>query len=234
MQTEVAIVPLTPLDIHNKEFSRGFRGYDEDEVNEFLDQVIKDYEMVIREKKQLEEKVAELTEKLNYFTNIEETLNKSILVAQETAEEVKRNAQKEAKLIIKEAEKNAERIISEALAKSRKIALEIEELKRQSKVFRTRFRMLVEAQLEMLNNSDWDDLMEYEAPNVETEEKEELSQSWRQPDLLHIISNKMNIAVNDEGDSSSFTAYFSEPGMVEAWHKRKSEDHPGVPCWTKE
>ncbi|BDG32913.1 DivIVA domain-containing protein [Parageobacillus thermoglucosidasius] len=170
-------MPLTPLDIHNKEFSRGFRGYDEDEVNEFLDQVIKDYEMVIREKKQLEEKVAELTEKLNYFTNIEETLNKSILVAQETAEEVKRNAQKEAKLIIKEAEKNAERIISEALAKSRKIALEIEELKRQSKVFRTRFRMLVEAQLEMLNNSDWDDLMEYEAPEVETGEREELSQS---------------------------------------------------------
>jgi cell division initiation protein len=177
MQTEVAIVPLTPLDIHNKEFSRGFRGYDEDEVNEFLDQVIKDYEMVIREKKQLEEKVAELTEKLNYFTNIEETLNKSILVAQETAEEVKRNAQKEAKLIIKEAEKNAERIISEALAKSRKITLEIEELKRQAKVFRTRFRMLVEAQLEMLNNSDWDDLMEYEVPEVETDVKEELSQS---------------------------------------------------------
>lgn len=50
METEVAIVPLTPLDIHNKEFSRGFRGYDEDEVNEFLDQIIKDYEMLIREK----------------------------------------------------------------------------------------------------------------------------------------------------------------------------------------
>ncbi|MBA2874066.1 DivIVA domain-containing protein [Thermaerobacillus caldiproteolyticus] len=170
-------MPLTPLDIHNKEFSRGFRGYDEDEVNEFLDQVIKDYEMVIREKKQLEEKVAELTEKLSYFTNIEETLNKSILIAQETAEEVKRNAQKEAKLIIKEAEKNADRIINEALAKSRKIALEIEELKRQSKVFRTRFRMLVEAQLEMLNNSDWDHLMEYEVPEIEMDEKEEIGQS---------------------------------------------------------
>jgi cell division initiation protein len=177
MQTEVAIVPLTPLDIHNKEFSRGFRGYDEDEVNEFLDQVIKDYEMVIREKKQLEEKVAELTEKLNYFTNIEETLNKSILVAQETAEEIKRNAEREAKLIIKEAEKNAERIISEALAKSRKIVMEIEDLKRQSRVLRTRFRMLVEAQLEMLNSNDWDDLMEYEVPEMDAEKKEELSQS---------------------------------------------------------
>ncbi|MCL6587869.1 MAG: DivIVA domain-containing protein [Anoxybacillus sp.] len=170
-------MPLTPLDIHNKEFSKGFRGYDEDEVNEFLDQVIKDYEMVIREKKQLEEKVAELTERLNYFTNIEETLNKSILIAQETAEEVKRNAQKEAKLIIKEAEKNADRIISEALAKSRKIALEIEELKRQSKVFRTRFRMLVEAQLEMLNNEDWDHLMEYGVKEIELDEPEKLSQS---------------------------------------------------------
>ena len=51
---------LTPLDIHNKEFTRGFRGYDEDEVNEFLDQVIKDYEKVIREKKELEDKVADL------------------------------------------------------------------------------------------------------------------------------------------------------------------------------
>ena len=50
-------MPLTPLDIHNKEFSQGFRGYDEDEVNEFLDQIIKDYELVIREKKALEEKL---------------------------------------------------------------------------------------------------------------------------------------------------------------------------------
>ena len=89
---EVATVPLTPLDIHNKEFTRKIRGYDEDEVNEFLDQVIKDYEMVIREKKELDEKVNQLNERLGHFTNIEETPNKSILVAQETAEEVKGNA----------------------------------------------------------------------------------------------------------------------------------------------
>lgn len=170
-------MPLTPLDIHNKEFSKGFRGYNEDEVNEFLDQVIKDYELIIREKKQLEEKVAELTEKLGYFTNIEETLNKSILIAQETAEEVKRSAQKEAKLIIKEAEKNADRIISEALAKSRKIAVEVEELKRQAKVFRTRFRMLVEAQLEMLNNDDWERLNEFELKEIETDEGIVLNES---------------------------------------------------------
>ncbi|MGP7817585.1 DivIVA domain-containing protein [Niallia sp. 01092] len=155
-------MPLTPLDIHNKEFSKGFRGYDEDEVNEFLDQVIKDYENIIREKKALDERLSELTDRIGHYNNIEETLNKSIVVAQEAAEEVKRNAQKEAKLIIKEAEKNADRIINESLSKARKIALEIEELKKQSKVFRTRFKMLIEAQLDMLNNDDWDHLLEYE------------------------------------------------------------------------
>lgn len=155
-------MPLTPLDIHNKQFSSKFRGYDEDEVNEFLDQVVKDYEMVIREKNELEERVKELEEKLGHFTNIEETLNKSILVAQETAEELKGNATKESKLIIKEAEKNADRIINEALSKSRRIAMDVEELKKQAKVFRTRLRMLIEAQLEMIENEDWDELFDTE------------------------------------------------------------------------
>ncbi|WP_153124190.1 DivIVA domain-containing protein [Peribacillus tepidiphilus] len=166
-------MPLTPLDIHNKEFSKGFRGYDEDEVNEFLDQIIKDYELILREKKELEEKLNDVHERLGHFTNIEETLNKSIIVAQEAAEEVKRNAQKEAKLIIKEAEKNADRIVNEALSKARKIALEIEELKKQSKVFRTRFKMLIEAQLDLLKNDDWDHLMEFEVDATELQLDEE-------------------------------------------------------------
>ncbi len=153
------LMALTPLDIHNKEFNRGFRGYVEDEVNEFLNQVIKDYEILIREKKDLEKKVEELEEKMTYFSNIEETLNKSILVAQETAEEVKRNANKEAQLIMKEAEKNADRIINEALSRSSKMAVEVEELKKQAKVYRTRFKMLIEAQLELLKNDDWEELV---------------------------------------------------------------------------
>lgn len=153
-------MPLSPLEIHNKEFTRGFRGYDEDEVNSFLDQIIKDYETVIRENKELDAKVAQLTERLGHFTNIEETLNKSILVAQETAEEVKGNAAKESKLIIKEAEKNADRIINEALSKSRRISMEVEELKKQAKVFRTRLKMLVEAQLDLIDNDDWEKVLD--------------------------------------------------------------------------
>lgn len=155
-------MPLTPLDIHNKEFGYSFRGYNVDEVNEFLDQVIKDFETLIRENKSLDEKVRMAEEKLGHFVNLEETLSKSIIVAQSTAEEVKQNARKEAELIVKEAEKNADRIINEALAKSRKISIEIDELKKRATVYRNRFRTLLEAQLEMLQSDDWDKFSDLE------------------------------------------------------------------------
>lgn len=160
---------LSPLDIHNKEFGKGFRGYNEDEVNEFLDQIIKDFEILLKDKKELEDKLKSSSERVGHFTTIEMTLQKSIVIAQEAAEEVRRNSQKEAKLIVKEAEKNADRIVNEALSKARRIALEIEELKKQSKVFRNRFKMLVEAQLDLIDTDDWDHLMQYEVDSTELE-----------------------------------------------------------------
>ncbi len=153
-------MPLSPLDIHNKEFSNTWRGYNVDEVNEFLDQIIKDYEALIKENKYLEDKVGLHEEKLSHFRNLEETMSKSLIIAQETAEEVKVNARKEAELIIKEAEKNADRIINEALGRSRKISIEIEELKKRASVYRNRFRTLLEAQLEMLQSNEWDSISE--------------------------------------------------------------------------
>lgn len=160
---------LSPLDIHNKEFSRGFRGYDEDDVNEFLEQVVKDYENVLEENKMLKRSLKEAEDKVSHFNSIEETLQKSILIAQEAAEDVRRNSSKEAKLIIKEAEKNADRIINEALARARQITVEIEDLKKQSKVFRNRFRMLIEAQLDLIKSDDWDHLLDME---IDTEQLE--------------------------------------------------------------
>ncbi|MEK4424348.1 DivIVA domain-containing protein [Solibacillus sp. FSL K6-1523] len=163
-------MPLSPLDIHNKEFTRGFRGYAEDEVNEFLDQIIKDYEILLREKKELEDQVKSMSEQMSHFSSLEETLQKSIVVAQEAADEVRRNSQKESKLIVREAEKNADRIVNDAMTKARKVTIEIDELKKQSKVFRNRFKMLVEAQLDLLNTDDWDHLLEYDVDLTEIQD----------------------------------------------------------------
>lgn len=165
-------MPLSPLDIHNKEFGRSFRGYDEDEVDDFLERIIQDYEVLIRQEREMEVQMETLKERLQHFTNIEESLGKSIIVAQETAEEVKNNARKEAQLIVKEAEKNADRIVSEALNKSRKIANEVEEVQRHASIFRARFRSLIQAQLEMLESGDWEkfdrDFSTREIPTVDS------------------------------------------------------------------
>ncbi len=160
-------MPLTPLDIHNKEFARRLRGYDEDQVNEFLDQIIKDYEAMIRENKELQSQVAASQDKLGHFSNIEETLSKTIIVAQEAADELRGNAKKEAQLIVKEAEKNADRIINDALSKSRKVALEVEELKKQATIYRARFRALIETQMELLTQDGWESLDSREPRGIE-------------------------------------------------------------------
>lgn len=165
---------LSPLDIHNKEFGRSWQGYDKDEVNEFLEQVYNDYDNLLMENKELKKKLTDKEEQVSHFNNIEETLQKSILIAQEAAEDVRRNSMKESKLILKEAEKNADRIVNEALSRARKISVEIEDLKKQSKVFRNRFKMLIEAQLDLVESDDWDNLLQYEmnAENLHLAAKE--------------------------------------------------------------
>ena len=151
-------MPLTPLDIHNKEFKRSLRGYNEDEVNDFLDRVIKDYEALIRQNKELEERIGHTEDQIKQFKAMEDSLGKSIMLAQETAEELKQNARKEAQLVIREAEKNADRIVQDALNKARKTALDLDEVKKQAAIFRARLRSLLQAQGELLDSVEWDEV----------------------------------------------------------------------------
>lgn len=149
---------ITPMDIHNKEFRTVLRGYDRNEVDEFLDQVIKDIELLMRENAELKDKSSGLAEKLEHYHALEQTLHNALVVAQETAEEVKNAAKREAQLITKEAELKAERMVDEAIAKVRRMTSEVEELRKQAEVFRARLINLLKAQLDMLGDDDWDHL----------------------------------------------------------------------------
>lgn len=107
-------MPLTPLEIHNKEFDTRMRGYDQDEVNEFLDQVIRDYELLIRQNKEVNDELEISNKKLSNYEEMQESLNKSILVAQDAADRLKENTEREIEVIKLEAEKYAESIRAEA------------------------------------------------------------------------------------------------------------------------
>ncbi len=168
---EVFSMALTPMDIHNKEFPVKMRGYDQDEVNDYLDQIIKDYEMLLKQKKEVEKRLSFAEEKLANYDQMHDSLNKSIIVAQDAADRLKKNAEKEAEMITKEAnneavnlkheaENNADALLKDAVTKARKIEQETEELRKQSRVFRQRLQLMIESQLELVKKDEWDDILQ--------------------------------------------------------------------------
>ena len=147
---------ITPNDIHNKDFSTRFKGFDPEEVNDFLEEVKKELETLIRDNKDLEKRVKFNEEKVEYFNSIQETLNKSILVAQEAADRLRENARKDAEIIVFEAEKAAQAMLREAAEKATDINRETDLIKKETRIFRQRLQILTQTQLDMIKNEEWD------------------------------------------------------------------------------
>lgn len=144
---------LTPLDIENKKFSKQMvNGYNVDEVDDFLDELTRDYEKMYKENAEVKAKVGELEANLEKYKNIETTLQSTLMMAQTTAEEVKNVAQKEADQIIKDAQMEAktaaDELSSQILLKKR----EIEDVKKQMDVYKAKMEALLISQLELLKD----------------------------------------------------------------------------------
>lgn len=140
----------TPNDLQNITFKKVFMGYSEDAVNEVLDKIIEDYSEYIRENIELKDKVALLNEGLQHYKTMEESLQNTLVVAQQTSEDIKKNAYEKAENIIKEAEIKAQKIINEANEEVMKIKYEYEEMKKRLHVFKSKTETLLVSQLELL------------------------------------------------------------------------------------
>ena len=116
---------ITPMDIHNKTFSKKLRGYADDEVNSFLDEVASDYERIYREHREMEEQMDTLKAKFANYEKMEATMSSTLVMAQETAENVKTTAKKEAEVIVREAQNRAARIVSDAEVARRKMNADV-------------------------------------------------------------------------------------------------------------
>jgi len=143
-------VALTPNDIHNKEFHRGFRGYAENEVDEFLDEIVRDFEVLIRERQELRLRAEEAEQRLTRFQELEEHLQKALVVAQQTADEVRHSAQREAELITREAQQRAETTMEEARAQLRLLERDLLERRRELDVWKAKVRSMLESELALL------------------------------------------------------------------------------------
>ena len=173
---------LTPLDIQNKTFPTKMRGYNQDEVDDFLDLVVRDYEELTQRNRELEKAVKHSEEKLEYFNELKDALNQSIIVAQDTADKVKTSASKESEVIVTsaqnkadelvanaekrahqlttDAEEKARKILKDATEKARQLATETEDLKKKTRVFHQRISLMLESQLEQVKSPEWDEILQ--------------------------------------------------------------------------
>ena len=144
---------LTPLDIENKKFSKQMvNGYSVEEVDDFLDELTKDYGKAYKESTEAKKTIDELTQSLAHYKNIEETLQSTLVMAQSTAEEVKNVARQQAEQIIKDAKGNAQK---EADGLSQEINLkkkELDDIKKQFDVYKAKMEALLISQLELLKD----------------------------------------------------------------------------------
>jgi len=151
------IMNYTPNDLDNMKFKKSLRGYDEDQVNEVLDNVIQDYELYIKENIELKDRISVLNEGIQHYKNIEESLQNTLVVAQQTGEEIKKNSYDKAENIIKDAELKAQKIINDANEQVIKIRFEYEEMRKRLHLFKTKSETLILSQLELLKQLFSDD-----------------------------------------------------------------------------
>lgn len=138
---------LTPLDIHHKEFGHALRGYNEVEVDEFLDQVADELERLFKENIDLSEKIEALEVKVREYQDMERTLHNTLLSAQRSADEIAQKSEREADAVLKEAEVKAKEIIHDALTSKQKATADLGRIKQAEEEFRGTFKALLERHL---------------------------------------------------------------------------------------
>ena len=211
-------MPITSLEIKDKTFSTRFRGFDPEEVDEFLDIVVRDYEDLVRSNHDKDLHIKNLEERLSYFDEMKDSLSQSVLIAQDTAERVKQTAHDRSNNIIHQAEQDAHRLLEEAKYKAneilrqaadnaKKVAVETEELKNKSRVFHQRLKSTIESQLAIVESSDWEDILRPTATYLQTSDeafKEVVSEVLGEP-----------IPAPIEEEPIDMTRQFSQAEMAE-------------------
>ena len=209
---------LTALEIKDKTFGVKFRGYDANEVEEFLDIVVRDYEDLVRLNHDQETKIHALEERLNYFDEMKDSLSQSVLIAQDTAEaaterseNIVRQAEQDAQHLVDEAKQKANEILRHATDNAKKVAVETEELKNKTRVFHQRLKSTIESQLSIIDTPEWDEILRPTAMYIQTSDE-----AFRE-----IVEKALGESVHHhpENENIDLTRQFS-PAEIEELQKR--------------
>ena len=208
---------ITPMDIHNKTFSKGLRGYSEEEVNDFLRQIVTDYEQIYREHREMEEEMDQMKVKLSNYERISDTMTATLQLAKDTAENVKKNAKRNADILISNAKMEGDRQVKDAEDYRRRLAETMIHTEGNMKNYVSKIRKDLElalASIDALENLKAPIVPGYAYPAVEPEEEapktEEASSEAAQEETV------AEEAVSEEPAAEESGAGEEEPAAEEA------------------
>lgn len=135
-------------------FKTVFRGYEKAEVKKFLDSMILEYENLLKAKDSKENECENLLKQLNNYKSLESTLNRAILSAEESSNQIKKIAYQESQFIIGDAKKNANRILNDALIKAERAEEDASRLRRNVLIYKSKLKFLIESQLQIIDELD--------------------------------------------------------------------------------
>lgn len=183
---------LTPIEIQGITFKNG-RGYKKEDVDSFMNALHHDYEIMYKENMELKEKVTTLSDGIQYYKNLEKTLQKALVLAEKTSEETKSAAKKNAEAIEKQAKVNAENIVCDARQEYDKMQLKTQELLQNFELYKTQFKQIINTQIELLQSST------FEIQMREHSRKEEEEIKPVEPDLEKVFDiDKVEVQATDE------------------------------------
>jgi cell division initiation protein len=143
---------ISPVDIQNKEFTRGVRGYKEEEVDSFLDVITLDLEVLIQENRNLKGSLALLTQEVEKYRDSEKTVLETLEAAKGLMEDISKSSERKAEILIKNAEFDAERIVKGAKESVERLTEEAATLRNRISILKTRYKTLLETELERFDS----------------------------------------------------------------------------------
>lgn len=206
---------ITAAEITNKEFKKGLRGYNIDEVDEFLDKIAEDYESIYKENSLLKEKMQSLDEKISHYTKMENTIKDTLLLAQNASEQAKENAKKESQFVVKNANDAAQKIIDKAHSDVIQITDEFENVKQEFSKFRTKFRNFMKTQMEMFDDMEKDFVKNYNI-GYESNENEVEDSTVKEKEIEVVEPEKEDVSLAEKRSKE-----FDEDNKEDSNHTEK-------------
>ena len=137
-----------------EKFNTTFSGYKKEEVNKFIDDVIKQVESMINNMKSKDLEIEKLKAELEHYKSLESTFNRALLVAEDAGQQIRNSARSESMQLIEDAKRNADRIVNSALLDADKARMEAERLRRNIITFKRRLRYILETQMSLVDDID--------------------------------------------------------------------------------